>query len=53
MTTICFLFNPILWAECEGSVTPSQTASNSVGAPVDTQTSFILLSHTLAHLKLP
>ena len=30
----------ILSAECEGSVTQSRTASNSLGAPEDTQTSF-------------
>ena len=40
MATIGFLFNPILSAECEGSVTQSQTASNSLSAPEDTQTSF-------------
>ena len=56
MATIRFLFNPILSAECEESVTPSRTASNSLGAPEDTQANFNfieLLSHTLAYLKLP
>ena len=32
----CFLFKRILSAECEGSVTPFRTASNSLGAPEDT-----------------
>ena len=32
----CFLFNRILSAECEGSVTPFRTASNSLGSPEDT-----------------
>ena len=40
MATIGFLFNPILSTECEGSVTQSRTASNSLGAPEDTQISF-------------
>ena len=38
---------PVLSAECEGSVTPSQTASNSLGAPES------YMNHTLAHLNLP
>ena len=41
MATIGFLlFTLILSAQCEGSVTQSQTASNTLGAPEDTQTSF-------------
>ena len=40
MATIGFLFNPVQSAECEGSVTQFPTASNSLGAPEDTQTSF-------------
>ena len=40
MATVRYVFNPILSAECEGSVTPSWTTSNSLGAQEDTQTSF-------------
>ena len=45
MATIRFLFNPILSAECEESVTPSRTASNSLGVPEDTQTNFNFIEY--------
>ena len=51
MATICFLFNPILSAECEGSVTPFQTASDSFGAPEGTQTSFNFIKSYIGSFK--
>ena len=42
-----------LSAECEGSFTSSLTASKNLGAPGDIQHPLLLVSHTLAHSKLP
>ena len=42
-----------LSAECEGSFTSSLTASKSLGAPGDMQHPLLLVTHTLAHSKLP
>ena len=51
MATICFLFNSMLSAECEGSVTQSWTASNSLDAPEDTQTSFSFIESYIGSLE--
>lgn len=42
-----------LSAECEGSFTSSLTASKSLGAPGDMEHPLLLVTHTLAHSKLP
>ena len=51
MATICFLFNPMLSEECEGSAIPSQSASKSLGTPEDTQTSFNLIESYIGSLE--
>ena len=52
MATIGFLlFTLILSAQCEGSVTQSQTASNTLGAPEDTQTSFNFIESYIGSLE--
>ena len=54
MTTVYFFYlNLNLSAECEGSFTSSLTASKSLGAPGDIQHPLLLVTHTLAHSKLP
>ena len=47
MATICFLFNPMLSAECEGPVTQSKR----FGTPEDTQTSFNLIESYIGSLE--
>ena len=51
--TIAELEQNGLSAECEGSFTSSLTASKNLGAPGDIQHPLLLVSHTLAHPKLP
>ena len=41
----------MLSAECEGSVTPSQTASKSLGTPEDTQKSINLIESYIGSLE--
>ena len=54
MATVYFFFLILnLSAECEGSFTSSLTASKNLGAPGDIQHPLLLVSHTLAHSKLP